>query len=189
MKKPMFPEPERPYKSFFEEDLYKEEEAKLGRPKKERTEEYVEKEEEKPRRIQVERRTIHKMITEPGLEPLRRVSPKVIGNLFDRVEFLKQRMIETKNALEHRKTLHNELIREVDVDIEDKQKILAKLSDVDDIRDFKLDISTLRMEKRRENLQFWRDVLELTTELRELMEEYQMESKIASLFKDLKPGV
>ncbi len=128
------------------------------------------------------------MITEKGLEPLKRVSPKVIGNLFDRVEFLKQRMVEIKNALDHRKTLHNDLIREIDEDIKDKQEILGRLSDIDDIRDFKLDISTLKMEKRRENVQYWRDVLELSTELRELLEEHQMESKIASLFKELQPG-
>jgi len=66
--------------------------------------------------------------------------------------------------------------------------LLAGLSDIDDIRDFKLDISTLRMEKRRENVQFWRDLVQLTTELRELMEEYKTESKIANLFRELKSG-
>jgi hypothetical protein len=44
------------------------------------------------------------------------------------------------------------------------------------------------MEKRRENVQFWRDMVQLTTELRELLEEYQMESKIADLFRELTPG-
>ncbi len=180
--------PPKPYKSFFDTEEYeREEEESLPSSRSERIE-YREKEIETPRTIEVERRTIHKMITEKGLEPLRRVSPKVIGNLFDRVEFLKQRMIEIKNALDNRKTLHNDLIKEINEDIEDKQKILTKLADIDDIRDFKLDISTLRMEKRRENVQYWRDIFELSTELRELMEEYQMESKIASLFKELKPG-
>jgi len=46
-----------------------------------------------------------------------------------------------------------------------------------------LDISLLQREKRKENVQFWRDVLELTTELREIIEQHEMESKIAEIFK------
>jgi hypothetical protein len=188
MKKLTFPETERSYKSFLEDNLYKEEEkTPLSRPKL-LDAEYLEKEEKEPRKIEIERRTIHKMINEQTMEPLKRVTPTVIGNLFDRVEFLKQRMIEIKRALDDRKILHDTLIKEIDVDIDDKEKILLKLSDIDDVRDFKLDISTLRMEKRRENIQYWRDLLELSTELRELLEQYQMESKIADLFKELQPG-
>ena len=188
MKKFTFPETDKPYKSFLESDFYKEDETKILSKPKLHTEEYEEREEKEPRKIEVERRTIHKMITEQNMEPLRRVSPKVIGNLFDRVEFLKQRTIEVKTALDNRKIIHDQLIKEIDADIEDKEKILLKLSDIDDVRDFKLDISTLRMEKRRENLQYWRDLLELSTELRELIEQYQMEAKIAELFKELQPG-
>ena len=135
-----------------------------------------------------ERRSPQRMLLEQELQPLRIVSPKVIGNLFDRVDFLRTRITETQSALDTRKRLHDELVKEIDTDINDKKALLAGLSDIDDIRDFKLDISTLRMEKRRENVQFWRDLVELTTELRELMEEYQTESKIANLFRELKPG-
>lgn len=180
--------PPKPYQSTLDLEEYEEKEESLTIPRPRRPDEYVEREVERPRTIEVERRTIHKMITEKGLEPLKRVSPKVIGNLFDRVGFLKQRMVEIKNALDHRKTLHNDLVKEIIEDIQDKEKMLTKLSDVDDIRDFKLDISTLKMERRRENVQYWRDILELSTELRELLEEYQMESKIANLFKELQPG-
>ena len=188
VKKLVFPETDRPYKSFIEEDLYKEEEKLLlPKPRAER-EEYEREEEKRPREISVERRTIHKMLSEEQLEPLRTIGPKVIGNLFDRVEFLKQRITETQSAIETRKKLHNDIIQEVDVDISDKQKVLEKLSDVDDIRDFKLDISSLRMEKRRENVLFWRDIFDLSTQLRESIEEYQMENKIANLFEELKPG-
>ncbi len=135
-----------------------------------------------------ERRSPQRMLLEQELEPLRKVSPKVIGGLFDRVDFLRIRIAETQSALDTRKRLHEELVKEIDTDVNDKKALLAGLSDIDDIRDFKLDISTLRMEKRRENVQFWRDLVQLTTELRELMEEYQTESKIANLFKELKPG-
>jgi hypothetical protein len=127
-------------------------------------------------------------LLEQELEPLRKVSPKVIGNLFDRVDFLRTRINEIQSALDTRKRLHTELVKEIDADIGDKQRMVAGLSDIDDIRDFKLDISTLRMEKRRENVQFWRDLVQLTTELRELMEEHQTESKIANLFRELKSG-
>ncbi len=174
------------YKSFEERDQYEEQEVARTSPLRPRMSEYQEK--EAPREIKVERRTIHHMLNEQELEPLKKVSPKVIGNLFDRVEFLKTRISEIQSALETRKRLHAEMVQEIDTDINDKGAMLAGLSDIDDIRDFKLDVSTLRMEKRRENVQFWRDLVQLTTELRELMEEYQTESKIANLFQELKPG-
>lgn len=185
MKKLIFDE--RPYKSFFEEREYKKEETPTPSVRRPELLEY--REPERPREITIERRTIHKMLKEEELEPLRKVSPKVIGNLFDRVEFSRQRISEIRTALETRKILHKELMDEIDADIGDKQRMVSGLSNIDDVRDFKLDISTLRMEKRRENVLFWRDVLDLTTQLRELTEEYETEAKVANLFKDLQPGV
>ena len=185
MRKPMFHD-ERPYHSFFDTEEYKEEEVSTA--SKPRVLEIEYEKEKEPREIKIERRTIHSMLKEKEMEPLRKVSPKVIGNLFDRVDFLKQRINEVKTALEMRKTLHRELTREIDEDIRDKESMIKGLSDIDDIRDFKLDVSSLRMEKRRENVLYWRDAFDLSTQLRELMDEYQMESKIANLFSDLKPG-
>jgi hypothetical protein len=185
MRKPMFHD-DRPYKFFIEGEEYEERESSPSSVRFERVE-YRER--ERPREVKIERRTIHRMLREFELEPLKKVSPKVIGNLFDRVEFLRQRIAETQAALETRKRLHEEIIKEIDADIGDKQRMVSGLSDIDDIRDFKLDISTLRMEKRRENVQFWRDILQLRTELRDLMEQYQTESRIAELFKQLKEGV
>lgn len=180
---------DRPYKSFLESEEYENKERSTPTGERPPEVEYREEERERPRKITVERRTIHKMLREEELEPLRKVSPKVIGNLFDRVEFLKLRLTETRAALETRKVLHKDLVTEIEADIKDKHEMLGRLTDVDDIRDFKLDISTLRMERRRENVQFWRDIMDLTMEIREFIEEYQMESKIANLFKDLQPGV
>jgi len=174
------------YFKTFEEDSYKEETPRTS-PEKIEREEYEER--RQPREVTVERRTIHTMLREgQELKSLKRVSPEIIGSLFDRVEFLRTRINEIQSVLETRKRLHEELIKEIDTDINDKKALLAGLSDIDDIRDFKLDISTLRMEKRRENVQFWRDIFELTSELRDLMEQYQTESKIANLFKELKSG-
>jgi len=179
---------QRPYSFVFPEEEYKEEEE-ISVPAKPERLEY--KGREQPREIVVERATTHKMLKEllkEEPEPLKTIGPRVIGNLFDRVEFLRQRIIETKAALETRKKLHEELMNEIDVDIRDKQSTLAGLNNVDDVRDFKLDISTLRMEKRKESVQSWRDIFQLSTELRELMEQYETELKIANLFKDLQPG-
>ena len=146
MRKPMFHD-DRPYKTIFESEQYKEERFSSTTQRFPRVE-YKEEERERPRKITIERRTIHKMLREEELEPLKKVSPKVIGNLFDRVEFLKQRITEARAALESRKALHKDLIAEIEADIKDKQEMLGRLTDVDDIRDFKLDISTLRMEKK-----------------------------------------
>lgn len=179
---------EKPYSFAFPKEEYEEKEE-ISVPSKPERIEYRER--EQPREIVVESTTTHKMLKEllkEGDEPLKTIGPRVIGNLFDRVEFLRQRIIETKSALETRKKLHDELMNEIDVDIRDKQSTLAGLNNVDDVRDFKLDISTLRMEKRKESVQFWRDIFQLSTELRELMEQYETELKIANLFKDLQPG-
>jgi hypothetical protein len=174
------------YRNLNERDKYEKQEIPRTSSERFRREEYREK--EAPREIKVERRTIHKMLKEEEMEPLKMLGPKVIGNLFDRVDFLKIRVNEVQTALDTRKSLHEELIKEIDLDIGDKQRLVMGLSDIDDVRDFKLDISSLRMEKRRENVQFWRDTVQLTTELRELLEEYQTESKIANLFQELKSG-
>jgi len=175
------------YRKVFDEgDQYERQETSRVSTEGPRGKIYIE---EKPSVVpKRERRSPQRMLLEQELQPLRKVSPKVIGNLFDRVEFLRIRISEIQSALDTRKRLHEELIKEIDADIGDKQRMVAGLSDIDDIRDFKLDVSTLRMEKRRENVQFWRDLVQLTTELRELMEEYQTESKIANLFKELKSG-
>lgn len=150
------------------------------------TEDTEEYKEEKPQR-EVKRVTRKSMPKLHGddFSPLIKTSSDVIGNLFDRVKFLNERVSETKESINLRKELHKEIINGIDADIQDKLKLLKGLSDIDDIRDFKLDISALRMEKRRENVQFWRDITELNAELRKLMEDQQTESKIADLFKEL----
>jgi hypothetical protein len=124
----------------------------------------------------------------PDLEikPLKTLGGKAIGNLFDRVDFLKNRIDETEANLKLRKTLHMEMLKEIDVDIKDKQEIEAHLSDLNEKRNFKLDISMLRREKRQEAVQFWRDILELTNELKELKEEFRMETRVLDIFQNLK---
>lgn len=138
-----------------------------------------------PEKVIVETREFIPRIEDEEIKPLRKVTSKVIGSLFDRIDFLRQRIEETKEAIEMRKRLHKEVIKEIDEDIKEKQEIEARLADINEKRNFKLDISILRKEKRHENIQFWRDILELRTELRELLEEYKTEVKIANIFSSI----
>ena len=117
---------------------------------------------------------------------LQRVSPIIIGNLFDRVRFLAERIAELKTAVEDRKRINKEIIAEINEDIVTRKEFLRTLAELSDKRDFMLDISLFAREKRKENVQFWRDLLEITTELRELEERYEMESKIAGIFSSIK---
>jgi len=71
-------------------------------------------------------------------------------------------------------------------DIDDKLSKLSITTDSDKARDLQLDLTNLKMERRREVLLFWKDVLELQRELQELKEQYMVESKIAKLFEGLK---
>jgi len=48
-----------------------------------------------------------------------------------------------------------------------------------------MDISALRKEGRAETVRFWKDMLELKTELQELMEQFKTETKIVDIFKDI----
>jgi hypothetical protein len=124
-------------------------------------------------------------LEEDFLEPLKRLSPVVSGNLFDRVKFLRERIDETKNAMGLRESIHRDIISDIDSDIEEKGRIENQLSNMDEKRNIKMDISILRREKRNENVRFWKDILELRTELRELLEDYQTETKIVDIFEDL----
>jgi hypothetical protein len=136
-----------------------------------------------------EKKLVSKVATrgleEEPIEPLERETPRIVGSLFDRLEFLKQRIDESNSAMENRKTMHNDMVAEILADIKEKQDIESRLVDIDDKRNFRMDISLLRKEMRAETVRFWKDLLELRTELRELLEQYQTESKIVGIFKDI----
>jgi len=120
------------------------------------------------------------------IQSLNRKPVEVIGTLFDRVKFLKERIDDIRGNIETRKKLHNEIDAEIEKDIREKEDIAAVVSDINERRNFKLDISILRRERRNEAVQFWKDMLELETELQEIMEQYETESRISSLFgKDI----
>ena len=131
------------------------------------------------------KRVTHPRLKEwKGPQSLNRKPPEIFGTLFDRLRFLESRADELNEMMEERARLHNLVVEEIDKDIEDKEKTVSWLSDVEEKRNFKLDISILRRDKRMELLQFWRDVMELRTELREVMERVETESNIVSIFED-----
>ncbi len=119
---------------------------------------------------------------------IRKITGEIIGSISERVLFLKNRIEEVKRAIEERKALHEKLVREIEADIRDKLAMIAEIGDKDKIRHLKLDISLLRMEKRKEELNFWRDINNLRRELIELTEMYINEKKLAELISSLGDG-
>jgi hypothetical protein len=173
-------------------ELYKDdalEELDMGRENK--REPYVEKslKIKEPRREKgAETPIIKKMIRDmqsTELKPLQAMGAEVVGTLFDRVRFLKERITETETAIKGRNALNDQFNAEIDGDIEDMERLLTTLSDKEEIRDFNLNISLLRMEKRKENTSFWSDTVTLRNQLQELNEQHEVESKIADLFDGL----
>ena len=124
-------------------------------------------------------------VDEDKIKPLRLISSDVIGGIFDRVDFLKKRIDELRANVELRGNVHDNILIEIEKDIEDRMQFLQALSDVNERRNLKLDISVLRKERRNESVQFWRDLVELNTELRKLEEEFEIETKIAGIFKGI----
>ena len=120
------------------------------------------------------------------LKSLRCTGSLIIGNLFDRVKFLENRISELTQAIELRKQIHEEMIADIDADIRDKEMLSIRCADFDDLRSVKLQISMLKQQKRREMLQHFHDTVDLGTELRALKEEFHSEQKIASIFDSVR---
>ncbi|MGC8812395.1 MAG: hypothetical protein ACP5O8_02300 [Candidatus Aenigmatarchaeota archaeon] len=121
-------------------------------------------------------------------EPLETIGTKVMGNLFDRVRFLRERIDEIKQTIREREEMNAKFNKEIDADIAEMERIITTISNREELREFKLNVTLLRMEKRKENTIFWRDMVALRKQLKELYEQYEVESKIASLFSDLNLG-
>ncbi|RLI96142.1 MAG: hypothetical protein DRO99_04990 [Candidatus Aenigmatarchaeota archaeon] len=134
--------------------------------------------------VTVRKRDAAPKLEEDEIESLRRMSPEIIGSLFDRVKFIQERIDEIKDMMKSREEIHKSMITDIDSDITEKEDMVSRSPDLEDRRNLKLDISILRKEKRSEVRQYWRDLMELRTELQELMEKHRNESKIAGLFRD-----
>lgn len=119
------------------------------------------------------------------LRPLKTIGSEVVGGLFDRVKFLRHRITETKATMQERKEMNDRFNKDIDGDIEEMKTVIPTISDMEQLRQFKINLNLLKMEKRRENNLFWKDMVGLKTQLRELSEKLEVESKIAELFSDL----
>lgn len=125
-------------------------------------------------------------IKEERLRALRLLGGELIGNIFERVKFLESRIDDTDQALTARLAINKSALAEITEDIDQKLSELNTANDPDMIRDIRLDLGNLKMERRREKLLFWKDTLELQRELQQLKEQYTIESKVADLFKGLR---
>lgn len=165
----------------MQKDEYVHEDTRLSQGRQQRRDE-LDYELERVREKQVLVRDTMPGADAQGMSTLRIASGAVIGTIFDRVRFLQQRITELENSIALRHQINAQIVAEIDEDIADKDHMVSVLSDSHERRNLKLDISVLRKEKRHELVQFWKDVTELSIELRQRMEEHETEQKIASLF-------
>lgn len=121
-------------------------------------------------------------------EPLKTFSNQVVGDIFDRVDSLRQRTLEIRAALDERRLINRKIAADIQEEIEEMEGMIAGVADIDKKREFKMHVTLLQMERRRENTNFWRDIIQLTKELQELEEQYRMELKMSKLFKELDNG-
>jgi|GEM_PF-1930950 len=118
-------------------------------------------------------------------KPLEIIGSDVVGGLFDRKRFLAERIKETETFVQERRLMHENFNKDISVDIADLEKIIPTISDREELREFKINLNLMKMEKRKEGDLFWRDMVTLRSQLRELKEQFEMESKISKLFSDL----
>ena len=137
----------------------------------------------------IQQKKLWTKIKEEKLRELKLLSSELIGNVFERVKFLEERISDITSFIESRKAINKRIIEEITADIEDKARRLSNVSDPNMIRDLQMDLNNLKMERRKENLLFWKDILELQRELQQLKEQYKIESKIAKLFEGLREDV
>jgi hypothetical protein len=181
-----FGPPIQPYITPRNTEPYAREEEELGSFKKQEL-----YEEERPviKKEVLEQKKSWLKIKEERLKGLRLLGAELIGNIFERVKFLETRIGDIDSSLKSRQLINKKAIEEVTMDVDDKLSKLSTITDSDAVRDLQLDLTNLKMERRREVLLFWKDTLELQRELQQLKEQYVIESKIAKLFEGLKDGV
>jgi hypothetical protein len=164
--------------------LYKEEEREISSGF--RRQELYEEKERIVREVVTKQEKRWQKIKEERLRSLRLLGSELIGNIFERVRFLETRVGDIENAVQARQLINKKSIAEITQDIDKKESEIKTLSDPERIRDLQLDLTNLKMERRRETLLFWKDNLELQRELHQLKEQLTIESKVADLFEELR---
>ena len=100
------------------------------------------------------------------------------------MKFLESRIKDTESSLATRQIINRKALEEITADIDEKLSKLSTVTDTDMVRDLQLDLTNLKMERRREVLLSWKDRIELQRELQQLREQLVVESKIAQLFEE-----
>ncbi|MEM5793585.1 MAG: hypothetical protein QXY45_04515 [Candidatus Aenigmatarchaeota archaeon] len=147
--------------------------------------ELYEREKEIEREI-IQQKKIWNKIKEEKLRELKLLSSELIGNIFERVKFLEERINDITASIQTRQSINKKIVEEITADIEEKMRRLSNVSDPNMIRDLQMDLNNLKMERRKEFVLFWKDILELQRELQQFREQYAIESKIAQLFSGLR---
>lgn len=160
---------------------YRDEEIEVNQPK-------TPKIDYEPKRVREEIVISSRLVPSVGndsIKSLKLVSSEVVGGIFDRVKFLETRITELRSNITTRKQIHENILKEIEKDIDDRENFMQVVSDINEKRNIKLDISVLRKERRNESVQFWRDLVELDTELKTLEEQFEVEKKISSIFEGI----
>ncbi len=118
------------------------------------------------------------------LEDLRLQVDEVMGSISERKRFLEKRMSELENAIENREKLHERILKEIEAEIKEKELLMKKMSDAEAIRDILLDISALKSQRRKEEVQFWRDMTQLRNELALIEEEHEITQKLSRIIEE-----
>lgn len=118
-------------------------------------------------------------------KPLKDIGINVAGDIFDRTRFLKERIEETQSFIQQRESMHAKVNADIEKEIKEFETMIASISDREELREFKVNLNLLKMEQRRENDSYWRDRMVLMQQLRELKEQFHLESKISGLFSEL----
>jgi hypothetical protein len=118
-------------------------------------------------------------------KPLKNIGLNIAGDIFDRTRFLQERIEEIQTFIHQREQMHAKVDAEIEAEIKEFETMIASISDREELREFKVNLNLLKMEQRRENDNYWRDTMALKQQLRELREQFQLESKISGLFSDL----
>ena len=142
-------------------------------------------EKEEAERVLVRKREAMPKLENEKIQVLDLKTPEIIGSLFDRVKFLRERVAELEDCVKLREQVHREIGEDINLDKKDKEDMARRVADINEKRNLMLDISVLRREKRLEDVQFWRDMVELKHELREMLEQYQTELKIVQIFEGM----
>ncbi len=165
-------EPEKIYREMFKEEDALFSPANVWREREQAGENVVVRRDVHvhPTRLEAE--------TTEDIDELKLKVEEVVGTIRERCKFLEKRIKDLRDALERRKRIHEQIVEDIKAEIAEKEMLMAKMTNPEDIRDVMADISALKSQLRREEVSYWRDTTTITNELNVLEEQYTIISKI-----------